>query len=258
MMRRVPELVSFDGVKLTYVDEGAGEPVVLLHGFASDSRTNWRRAGVVDALVGARRRVVAFDARGHGHSDKPHDAAAYENDAMARDASALLDALSIERCDVVGYSMGALTALHLALREPRTRSAVLGGVGAGRHNALTRPPEERATIADGLLADDPAGITDPSARAFRAFADSTGADRAALAAAMRTARSQPSAEELASVAVPVLVIAGDADTLAGSPEDLAAMIPGARGVTISGNHLSAVSDPVFTAELLDFLKGVAV
>ena len=163
---------------------GEGPDVLLLHGFAADHHVNWVAPGVVDALVAAGRRVIALDARGHGESDKPHDPAAYENDAMARDAPGLLDHLGVEHVDVVGYSMGALVSTRLVPDEPRARSCVLGGIGGksrGRSRVLRHG--RRDLIADALEADDAASsITDASARAFRSFAEQTGADRLALAA----------------------------------------------------------------------------
>ena len=120
---------SFDGAGIAYLTAGEGPDVLLLHGFAADHRVNWVAPGVVDALVAAGRRVIALDARGHGESDKPHDPDAYEDDAMARDARALLDHLGVDRVDVVGYSMGSLVSTRLVPDEARVRSCVLGGIG---------------------------------------------------------------------------------------------------------------------------------
>src|SRR6476619_5650236 len=61
-----------DGVKIHYTDQGSGEPVVVLHGYAM-SISRMESAGIVDALANAGYRVLAVDARGHGESDKPHD-----------------------------------------------------------------------------------------------------------------------------------------------------------------------------------------
>src|SRR6478736_2949299 len=105
---------SFDGVTLSYQDEGRGRAVVLLHGFAADTNINWVRSGVLDALVDEGYRALALDARGHGLSEKPHEPEAYADGAMTRDARALLDHLELERAHVVGYSMGASTALARA------------------------------------------------------------------------------------------------------------------------------------------------
>jgi pimeloyl-ACP methyl ester carboxylesterase len=247
---------SFDGVGIAYTVVGGGPDALLLHGFAADHRVNWVAPGVVDALVAAGRRVIALDARGHGESDKPHDPAAYENDAMVRDAQGLLDQLGVERVDVVGYSMGALVSTRLVPDEPRARSCVLGGIGrrASRGNPLT--PERRARIADALEADD-RGAADASARAFRAFAERTGADRAALAAFQR-AETPITRARLADFRVPTLVIAGDDDTLAGSAQLLADRIPGAVAKTITGTHLGAVMDPDFASSIVDFVTGIPV
>jgi pimeloyl-ACP methyl ester carboxylesterase len=248
----VARFASFDDASLAYESSGDGPPVLLLHGFAADSMANWVRPHVVEALVAAGRRVIALDARGHGQSDKPHNPAAYSDDAMIRDAQALLDHLGIDRVDVCGYSMGAMTTYALVAREPRARSAVLGGVGGGLGG---RALAERAPrIAEGLLADEPGTITDPVGKAFRAFADSTGADRQALAAIQRSSR--PRLPEGTAITVPTLVIAGDRDTLVGSPNDLAARIPGATVRVVSGDHLTAVFDPAFREAIVDFLAAV--
>ena len=247
---------SFDGTKLAYESYGAEDdrpPVLLLHGFAADSHANWERPHVIEALVSAGRRVVALDARGHGESDKPHDPAAYADDAMVRDAQALLDHLGVASVDVCGYSMGAMTTYALVARDPRARSAVLGGVGAhlgGRALAKRAP-----LIADGLLAEDPSTIESRTAAAFRAFADSTGADRQALAAIQRSRRSA-ALPDGASIRVPTLVIAGDRDVLVGAPDELAARIPGATVAVVSGDHLGAVFDPNFRKEIVAFLDRV--
>src|SRR5271170_6869079 len=127
---------SSDGVRIAYIDaapEGSdlGEPILLIHGFASSHRINWVNPRWVDTLSKAGRRVIAFDNRGHGRSEKLHDPAAYASDLMAQDAANLLDHLSIARADVMGYSMGARIASFLALAEPwRVRSMILGGLGA--------------------------------------------------------------------------------------------------------------------------------
>jgi pimeloyl-ACP methyl ester carboxylesterase len=176
---------------------------------------------------------------------------------MVRDAQGLLDHLRVEHVDVIGYSMGALVSARLVPDEPRTRSCVLGGIGrrANRGNPLT--PERRTSIADALEAESRASATDESARAFRAFAERTGADRLALAAFQR-AQTPITRGRLADFRVPTLVIAGDGDTLAGSAQLLADRIPGAVAKTIRGTHLGAVMDPDFARSIVDFVTGVAV
>ena len=98
---------SSNGIEIAYIDEGAGAPVLLIHGFASNVVTNWVDPGWVRTLVRAGYRVVAFDNRGHGRSEKLYDEAVYGAELMAEDARRLLDHLDIARADVMGYSMGA-------------------------------------------------------------------------------------------------------------------------------------------------------
>jgi pimeloyl-ACP methyl ester carboxylesterase len=241
---------SFDGLEIAYLDAGRGPAVVLSHGFAADHRINWVVPGVVDALVASGRRVLAPDARGHGRSAKPHDPEAYAGDAMGRDIQALMDHLELTSVDVVGYSMGSMVSARLVPLEPRARSLILGGVGGRMGQA--RRPARRGAIARAMEADG-SGAT-PGARAFRQFAERTGADRLALAAIQRAPIGAPAA--LGDIAVPTLVLTGDADALVGPPDDLARKIPGATYKLLHGNHLSAVSNPAFPSSIVDFIAAV--
>jgi len=175
---------------------------------------------------------------------------------MARDAAALVDHLGLRSVDVVGYSMGALVATRLVPDEPRARSCVLGGIGGRVRNGRGFDAAGRAAIADALLAADAATVRRPAARAFRAFADSTGADRRALAA-IQQARTPATPTRLEAITVPTMVIVGDRDELAGSAKALAARIPGAIARTVRGTHLGAVNDPAFPQAIVDFLTSVA-
>jgi pimeloyl-ACP methyl ester carboxylesterase len=249
----VPDAVrSFDGTHIAYTVRGAGPAVLLLHGFGADHVLNWGNSGVIDALVDSGRRVVATDARGHGASGKPHEAEAYSGDVMVRDAQAVLDHLGVEQIDVVGYSMGSMVAARLVPDEPRTRSLVLGGVGATVTPPRTggRAPE---AIAAALLADDAESIENVTGRAFREFADATGADREALAALSRSSSLRYSVQ-FDAIIVPTLVIAGADDTLIRAPGELADRLPSARLVTVTGDHLGAPYDPAFARAIVDFLE----
>jgi pimeloyl-ACP methyl ester carboxylesterase len=243
---------SFDGSRIAYAVQGSGPAVLLLHGFAADHFLNWARPGVIDALTGAGRRVIATDARGHGASDKPHEPDRYGGNAMVRDAQAVLDHLGVEQVDVVGYSMGSMVAARLVPEEPRARALVLGGVGATVTPPRTggRAPK---TIAAALLADDPASIDSPAGKAFRQFADFTGADRHALAALSRSDALLYSVP-FDAITVPTLVIAGEADTLIKAPQELADRLPSAQLKMVSGDHLTAMYDPAFSRALVEFVQ----
>jgi pimeloyl-ACP methyl ester carboxylesterase len=242
---------SFDGTSLSYEVEGEGETVLLLHGFAADSYINWVRPGILNALLGAGYRVVMLDQRGHGLSDKPHEPAAYADDAMVRDAQALLDHLGVERCLGVGYSMGARNMLQLLTVDDRVRAAVLGGIGSNMLHAR----DWGSAIAEAMLAPDKSTVTDRFARSFRDFADLTGADRKALAANMSNPRGPLTGLE--RIAIPVLILCGDNDPMVGDPEELAAAIPGARVAMVGGTHLNVVNNRAFHEEMLGFLREVA-
>ena len=244
---------SFDsgGVNIAYVDEGSGEPILLIHGFASNVATNWRDTGWLDTLTAAGYRVIAYDNRGHGLSEKLYDPARYGAPTMAEDAANLLDHLAIGRADVMGYSMGARIATFLALARPRrVRSLIVAGAGIN----LVRGLVGTGPIARALEAPRIEDVTNDTARSFRAFAERTGSDLKALAACMRGPREKIGAEDLARIVVPTLVATGSEDVIAGSGEELRHLIPGAQLLDIEGrDHMKAVGDARFKQGVLDFL-----
>lgn len=244
-----------DGVRIAYSDEGEGEPVLLIHGFASNVAANWRDAHWLRALTAAPRRVIAFDNRGHGRSDKIYDPSRYGAPAMAEDARRLLDHLGIARADVMGYSMGARIAVFLALAHPeRVRSLILGGAGIN----LVRGMVGTGPVARALEAPVIDDVTNETARSFRAFAEQTGSDLKALAACLRGPREKIAPEQLARIAVPTLIATGGKDVIAGSGEELASLIPGAQFLEIEGrDHMRAVGDARFKQGVLDFLTSRA-
>jgi len=239
-------------VKLAFLDEGEGEPILLVHGFASSKEFNWVNPGWFTTLKGAGRRVIALDNRGHGQSTKLYDPADYHTERMVDDARALLDHLGLTRADVMGYSMGARIAAFLALAHPeRTRSIVLGGLGLHLVDGVGLPE----SIAEALEAPSLADVTDPQGRTFRAFADQTRSDRRALAACIRGSRQVMAREQAASIQTPTLIAVGTKDPIAGSAEALAAIIPNARALPIPDrDHMLAVGDKAFKAGVLQFLQ----
>jgi pimeloyl-ACP methyl ester carboxylesterase len=241
-----------DGVPIAFIDEGEGEPIILIHGFASNIRINWVSTGWVRTLTEAGWRVIALDNRGHGDSAKLYYPEAYAMPVMARDARRLLDHLHIEAADVMGYSMGARITAHLATTYPdRLRSVVIGGLG----DQLVKPFPVADMIVAALCADHPGDIADPTGRAFRIFADQTGGDRKALAACMTAGRQMLPAEQLAGVSLPVLVAVGSDDEVAGSAHTLAALMANATAFSIPGrDHMTAVGDKAHKAAVLEFLE----
>ena len=200
-------------VELAFLDEGEGEPIVLVHGFASNAAVNWVHPGWVTTLTRAGRRVIALDNRGHGESTKLYDPAAYHSAIMADDVRALLDHLGIARADVMGYSMGARITAYLALDRPeRVRSATFGGLGINLVDGQALPP----SVADAMEAPSLADVQDPFGRTFRAFAEQTKSDLKALAACIRGSRQTLSRAEAAKIDVPVLIAVGTKDFVAGS------------------------------------------
>jgi pimeloyl-ACP methyl ester carboxylesterase len=242
---------SHDGVEIAFLDQGAGEPIVLVHGFASNAAVNWLHPGWIAALNRGGRRVIALDNRGHGASSKLYDPAAYHSAVMAQDVRALLDHLGVARADVMGYSMGARIAAFLALAHPaRVRSVVFGGLGSHLVDGAGLPE----SIADALEAPSLAAVTDPQGRAFRAFAEQTGSDRKALAACIRGSRQTLAPVDIAKIAMPALVAVGSKDVVAGSAQELAALLPAGEALDIPGrDHMLAVGDKVFKQGVLDFL-----
>jgi len=240
-----------DGVTIAYRDEGGSPPVLLIHGFASNSAVNWLGTGWIKALTDAGYRAIAIDNRGHGESEKLYDQAAYGADIMAEDARRLLDHLGLQTAHIVGYSMGARIGAFLAVNHPeRVKSLVLSGMGVN----LVRGVGGAGPIAAALEAESTDDVTNDAARSFRIFADQTGSDRRALAACIRASRKAISADALNDAGVPMLIAVGTDDVVAGSAQELSELLTGARVLDIPDrDHMRAVGDPVHKNGVLAFL-----
>ena len=240
-----------DGVEIAYIDEGAGDPVLLIHGFASNSQINWVDTGWMRTLTQAGWRAIAYDNRGHGQSQKLYEIKDYGAPLMAEDARRLLDHLGLPRADVMGYSMGARITAFLTMTHPdRVRSAIFAGLGIN----MVRGLAGTGPIAHALEAPSIDDVTNPTARTFRAFAEQTRSDLKALAVCIRSARQPITAAQVATIMRPVLVAVGSDDVIGGSARDLAALIPGAEALEIPGrDHMRAVGDRVYKDGVLAFL-----
>jgi len=221
-------------------------PVLLVHGFASSFERNWREPGWVDLLADAGRSVIEVDLLGHGNAPKPHDPEAYA-DLEAGVAEALP---ADGEVDAIGFSLGARVLLGLASRMPeRFGRLVAGGVGNNLLTAGDHEPVARAI--EGL--EEP---THPLAQAFSRFAQTPGNDPKALAAVMRRPEAPLTAEVLAKVTCPVLVVIGDND-FAGPPEPLVELLPNAKLTVLRGvDHLGTPGDFGFIDAALGFIDAV--
>ena len=249
------QFFKHDGFEFAYVDQQPApnaEPVLLIHGFASTHMVNWVSPGWMKTLTDAGYRSIAFDNRGHGATSKSYDPADYTPEKMAGDASALLDHLGISRAHVMGYSMGARIAAFLALAEPqKVATLIFGGLGSGMVDGVG----DWDPIASALLAEDAASVTHPRGRTFRAFADQTKSDRKALAACIATSRTLLTEAEVARISQPTLIAVGSRDDIAGSPDELAGMMPNAWSFAIEGrDHMLAVGDKSFKQRVIGFLE----
>ena len=248
--------VDVNGCAINYIVEGSGEPVMLIHGFASSLQGNWRAPGIIAAIVAAGRKVIAIDCRGHGRSGKPHDPQAYSGTAMADDAIAVLDHLGIEKADLAGYSMGGFLASTLLVNHStRWRSVIISGMGDVLLNG-NLPSSQFDSLAAAMEAPDAAAIKDPRARGFRLFAESSGNDLRALAAMHKTKRAGFDPAKLADVKIPVMILIGAKDDPA-SAKRLADAIPGASFVEVPGDHLGAVATLQFSSAIVAWLTAAA-
>jgi pimeloyl-ACP methyl ester carboxylesterase len=238
-------------VELAYLDEGEGDPIVLVHGFASNKEVNWVMPGWTSTLRRDGRRVIALDNRGHGQSTKLYDPAAYHTDIMAGDVAALIEHLALGRADLMGYSLGSRISAVLAARRPElVRSVILGGAGIRLIDNAGLSDE----IAESLEAPSLDDVTDPMGKRFRAFAEQTRSDLKALAACLRGSRQPVRMEDITNIRAPVLVAVGTKDDITGSPHELAALMPNARAIDIPDrDHMVAVGDKVFKAAAIEFL-----
>ncbi|WP_426955135.1 alpha/beta fold hydrolase [Muricoccus radiodurans] len=252
------------GVRIRYIEEGQGEPVILIHGYTNSADDGFVRPGIFPALA-RRYRAIALDARGHGQSGKPHDRAAYGPE-MGLDIIRLMDHLNIRRAHIVGYSMGAhIVAQLVTTHENRFLTMTLGGA-SGRRNWTAedqrRVDIESAEMDEGMLRSQimrlrPRDQPAPSDEEIRRLSAQRmeGKDPRALAAVRRSNPDQVVTEaQMRAVTVPSLGIVGTADPYLAEFQQLKAAMPQLQLVTIEGaSHGSAPGRPEFIAALMAFL-----
>ncbi|HYE45484.1 MAG TPA: alpha/beta fold hydrolase [Caulobacter sp.] len=245
---RTDQFTSFDGETIAVHRLGEGRPVLMLHGFIASARLNWVEPGIAQAVADAGFEVIAPDLRGHGDSAAPEAASAWPGDVLARDQEALAASLGLTDFDLVGYSLGARTAVRCLVRGMRPRRCVLGGMGdSGIMQAGARAAMFEDSIRHGENARDPRAGKYIQAR-IRAGGLNPQALLGVLASFVPT-----TAEDLAGLDVPTLVLCGEDDADNGSPERLAAAMPNAKAVRVPGDHLTTVAEPRLAAEMVAYL-----
>lgn len=270
---QAPQDQFFDsnGVRIRYIEQGAGEPVVLIHGFSSTAERNWVTPGVFQQLA-KNYRVISIDCRGHGKSDKPQDAKQYGRE-MALDVVRLLDHLKLEKAHIVGYSMGGGLTLQLVTMKPeRFLTATLGGQGflSFTDEELKQREKMAAEMEQGssrtlILSLWPTDQPKPTEEELKKMEASgaPGQDIIALAAVRRSnVNLVVSEKDVAAIKVPMLAIVGTADPLIERVNRLKKVMPSVKVVTIEGathsGERGAFRRPEFTEALEEFLKANSI
>jgi pimeloyl-ACP methyl ester carboxylesterase len=262
------KLLDSTGVQIRYVEQGTGEPIVLVHGFTSNIERGWIETGVLPNLA-KDFHVVALDNRGHGKSGKPHDPKAYGNE-MSEDVVRLLDHLNIQRAHIVGYSMGGAIVVKLLTTHPeRFLTATLGGSAGRRHwtsNDDRTVDTEAGEIEKGsfrplimlVAPTDQPPPTDEFVRQQSQVILNYGNDSAALAAFWRNRGGQAVTDtQMAAVRVPTLAVIGSADPAVADVNELRKVMPSMKVVVIQGaahaGERAAQRRPEFVNSIREFI-----
>jgi pimeloyl-ACP methyl ester carboxylesterase len=247
----VATYLADDGVRLHVEIDGAatGPTAVLVHGLAGSTALQWRAMSVTPSLVSEGVRVVAFDLRGHGQSEAPHDRHSYGDARMVADLVGVIDEFAGGDATVVGYSMGAAVTL-LALESGLNVKSAL--VGAAPPAVLRWTADDEAVRSAAIGALEGETEPDPAMSAWLEFLDSMGSDRAALAAAL--AGHRPVVEHWDRITVPIVVAAGKDDVMAAPPDEVASRLPDARAVVVPGDHISAAASREFIDAIIQVVR----
>jgi pimeloyl-ACP methyl ester carboxylesterase len=254
-----------NGVEIHYTDQGEGEPIVVMHGYAM-SLDRMGSAGLVPGLVDAGYRVLAIDARGHGQSGKPHDPDQYGVE-MAEDVVRLLDHLGLEKAHVMGYSMGGSIANKVREIHPdRLQTAIVGGSGWLKQGDPALGGMTGDEIADELEKSgtfvlllknftknrQPPSTDEENERRSQNMLK--GNDPKALAAVMRAWHEFAVPESnLRENDVPTIAIVGENDPLKVQVDAMQEVMSNLEVVVIEEATHGALSDPAFLESLIEFL-----
>src|SRR6187397_584531 len=234
---------SFDSTKIYYEVKGAGEAVVLVHGFIVNGQS-WKRTELYKNLLEEGYKVIILDQRGNGFSDKPHTPEAYENDAEAKDIMALMKKLKIKKYSAIGYSRGSIIVSRLLVLDKRIKKGVMGGMGA----EFTNPEWPRRIMFYKALSGEPV----PELAAMVENVKKQGLDQQALAY-LQKAQPSTSKEALRKIKQPVLIICGDKDSDNGSAKELADLFKHPVYRVTPGDHGSASRTKEFSLQVVSFL-----
>lgn len=244
---------SRDGYRLAFREIGEGRPIVLLHGFFSNAVINWIRYGHAEAIAAEGYRVIMPDLRAHGDSAKPHEAAAYPPDILARDGLALIEHLGLTDYDLGGYSLGARTVVRMHVMGARPKRLIISGMGLSGLTDLSSRAEHFRHILTHL-GDHPKNSPEWMAEAFL---KTTKGDPEALLQVLNVFTNTPEAA-LKAIACPTFVLAGEEDQDNGSHQALAAILPDATHCAVPGGHMSCIVKSEFGEAIVDWLDSTPV
>jgi pimeloyl-ACP methyl ester carboxylesterase len=247
-MTQARTFTSLDGQTLAYHTLGEGRPTLLLHGFMASTALNWTGPGITAKIAALGRKVIGLDFRGHGAS-APHNAdAEFPPDVLAMDVEALLSHLGLGDVDMVGYSMGARTAVRLLVRGFRPGKLIMGGMG---DTGATTIGSRMAFFEDCLLN----GERSANPAAGKYMAAMLAAQGLSPLSMLKVLKLQVPVDPAAlrAIETPILIINGQDDADNGSPEGLAKLFANAKAKRVKGNHITAIGDPALGDLICEFL-----
>ncbi|APE28489.1 alpha/beta fold hydrolase [Aurantiacibacter gangjinensis] len=231
-------------------EDGSGRPVLMLHGLFSSAEMNWVKYGHAPLLAANGFDCIMPDWRVHGLSDSPTDPETYASGVLADDAAHIMRELGLTDYDLVGFSLGARTAVSAVVRGLAPRRLVLGGMGL---EGLTGWRKRVAFFVDMVDRYDEIERGDVAFLA-KSFMKAQGIDRVAARLLLTRAVEDITVDEIGRIAMPTLVLIGEDDRDNGSPQRLAEALPEARVQVVPGNHMGSVTKKDLGQAILDFLQ----